>query len=79
MHMTDLKFKTSTFCESSGCVAVALNSGTNTGSHMEVEYDPGTDRYYVREEGNPDSPQLEFTPDEWAAFRKGALADQFNL
>lgn len=77
-HMTDLQFQTSTFCESSGCVGFAIGPVVG-GGHMEIEYNPDTQRWYVRREDQPDGPQLEFTQGEWDAFTQGAKAGQFNL
>ena len=80
-HMTtNPEFKTSTFCESSGCVAVALDMSSDVGGgHMEIEYNPDTERWHVRREDQPGGPELVFDQAEWEAFTKGVRAGQFNV
>lgn len=55
-------WRKSTFCDNQNCVEVA-----QVGGH-----------YAVRDSKNPDQTPLVFGPAEWAAFRDGVRAGEFD-
>jgi hypothetical protein len=74
--MKDLAWRTSSFCESSGCVEVAPIDGVKHNAHVEVASLP--DGTVLMRQSHSSDVVLSFTPAEWEVFVAGALNDEFR-
>ena len=62
-HTSDLSWRRSTFCASSGCVEIAVQGGLVA----------------VRDSKRADSPVLTYDRDEWVSFVRGVKAGEFDV
>lgn len=72
-----MNFRTSSFCEASGCVEVGFTRSSFCEASACVEVERG-DQVIVRNSTQPDV-QVTFTAEEWRIFLQGVKADEFNI
>ena len=72
-------YRTSSFCASGECVAVAFHSSSfcAAGDCLEVARDGKS--ILVRDTKQPSQEPLRFTPEEWRAFLLGVKNGEFDL
>lgn len=72
-----MNFRTSSFCEASGCVEVGFTKSSFCGPGECVEVERG-EQVVVRNSTNPDV-QVTFTADEWRVFLQGVKNNEFDI